>query len=52
LFLGAPAAVETMIAQCREGPPAARIDEVVREEPSARPGPDVAAAGFRQLPTL
>lgn len=52
LFFGAPAAVETMIAQCREGPPAARIDEVVREEPSARPGPDVAAAGFRQLPTL
>ena len=49
LFVGPPADVETMIAQCREGPPAARVDEVVRETPSTEL-PKV--RGFHQLPTI
>lgn len=51
LFAGSRDDVETMVARCHDGPPAARIDEVMRDEPSAQPGPDV-GAGFHQLPTL
>ena len=42
VFEGAPAAVESMIALCRQGPPAAHVEAVeVREEP------EEGAEGFR-----
>jgi acylphosphatase len=42
VFEGAPAAVESMIALCRQGPPGAHVEAVeVREEP------DEGADGFR-----
>ncbi len=52
LFVGPPDDVETMVARCREGPPAARVDEVVRDVPATPPEAQIRAAGFRQLPTL
>lgn len=48
LFVGLPADVETMIAKCGDGPPGARVDEVVREDPSKDPRE---ITGFRQLPS-
>jgi acylphosphatase len=48
LFAGPPARVETMIAKCGDGPPAARVDEVVRQTPTTKPPADT---GFRELPT-
>ena len=52
LFVGAADAVEAMVAKCHEGPPVARVDEVVREDPATLSEAAVRAAGFRQLPTL
>ncbi|HEX9837686.1 MAG TPA: acylphosphatase [Alphaproteobacteria bacterium] len=46
LLSGPDAAVEDMIARCRVGPPAARVDHVER---FAADAPD--HADFRQLPT-
>lgn len=48
LFVGPLADVETMIDKCRHGPPAARVDDVVRETPMSVPPEDT---GFRQLPS-
>jgi len=48
LLVGPPADVETMIAKCGDGPPAARVDKVVRETSTNKPPEDT---GFRQLPT-
>ena len=47
LFSGPEAAVRAMIERCREGPPAARVDEIVELSERAP-----AEAGFRQRPTL
>lgn len=52
LFIGPPADVETMIAKCREGPPAARVDELVRAPRVSELPEKIDSAGFRQLPTL
>ncbi|MGQ0677531.1 MAG: acylphosphatase [Rhodospirillales bacterium] len=46
LFAGDDAAVAAMVALCRRGPPAARVDSLVAEEAD----PPV-APGFHQLPT-
>lgn len=47
VFAGAAETVETMLAACREGPPAARVTTVQRE-PEIEP----VAPGFRQLRTV
>ena len=47
LFVGAQRQVEAMIEACRHGPPAARVDQVVRE-----PAADDGSTGFRQAPTV
>ncbi|MGQ9365578.1 acylphosphatase [Azospirillum sp. ST 5-10] len=47
LFAGPPAAVDRMLAECRDGPPAARVDAVT-VEPAADPGP----GPFAQRPTV
>jgi acylphosphatase len=52
LFVGLADDIESMVARCREGPPAARVDEVVREVLATPPVAEIRAAGFRQLPTL
>jgi acylphosphatase len=52
LFVGLPANMETMIAKCHEGPPAARVDELVREAPVTEPLEKMSASGFRQLPDM
>ena len=46
LFTGPRAAVEEMIAACRQGPPSARVAKV-----SEFPGEDDGAKDFRPLPT-
>ncbi len=46
VFKGPDEVVRAMIAECREGPPAARVTRVVKE-----PYPDPVPPGFRQLPT-
>jgi acylphosphatase len=46
LFVGLPADVEMMIAKCHEGPPSARVDDVVHWGPSKAPLEDTE---FRQL---
>lgn len=46
LFAGPAAAVEAMLAACREGPPAAVVCDVLAE-PAEDPGP----GGFHQRPT-
>ncbi len=50
-FVGSPADVEKMIAKCRVGPPAAHVDDVVRETQKTEPLEDLGATEFRQLPT-
>jgi acylphosphatase len=47
LLCGRESQVRAMIDECREGPPAARVERVV-EEPVDEP----ASGRFRQLPTL
>lgn len=49
LVHGQAAAVAQMIAACREGPPAARVEDVIVEEASPH-GEDL-AGGFTQRPT-
>jgi acylphosphatase len=46
LFCGAEPAVRDMIANCRSGPPAARVDRI--DETPDQPRPE---DGFHQLPT-
>ncbi|MGE0746578.1 MAG: acylphosphatase [Rhodospirillales bacterium] len=46
LFCGPAAAVDEMVAQCRQGPPAAIVTRV-----TTTPAGPPAAPGFRQLPT-
>jgi acylphosphatase len=45
LVAGSDAAVEAMIARCREGPPAARVDRIEVE------ASDEAPIGFESMPT-
>jgi acylphosphatase len=47
LVQGDPDQVEAMIARCREGPPAARVDRVEIAEAAQE-----APAGFEERPTL
>ena len=47
LFAGPAAAVDEMVAACRDGPPAARVAEV-----AATPADETPPPGFRQLPTV
>ena len=47
LLCGSESRVRAMIEQCREGPPAARVERVI-EEPADEP----VGGRFRQLPTL
>lgn len=46
LVHGAPEAVEQMIARCRVGPPAARVDRIDLEETNEPP-----PAGYEKRPT-
>jgi acylphosphatase len=46
LFAGTAAAVDEMVAACRQGPPLAKV-EAVEQAPAG----DVAEGEFRQLPT-
>lgn len=46
VFAGPTARVEDMLAACRQGPPAAEVEDV-----SATPQTDDPGAGFRKLPT-
>lgn len=46
VFHGPAAAVDAMIAACRQGPPSARVGSVAIEKWSERPG-----HGFHQRPT-
>jgi len=48
VFAGPVPAVERMIGNCHEGPPAARVDEVMREPVDARP---LVGQGFAKRPT-
>jgi acylphosphatase len=47
VFSGPEASVRDVIARCRQGPPAARVERV-EEAPEAEP----VAAGFAQKPTV
>ncbi|MBI1207206.1 MAG: acylphosphatase [Azospirillum sp.] len=47
LFSGPAAAVDVMLADCRHGPPAARVDGI-----SVTPDEPPATAGFHELPTV
>ena len=44
LFAGPPDVIASVVARCREGPPAARVTDVVQA-----PGEDPGPVGFRQL---
>jgi len=46
LFAGAAAQVDDMVAACRQGPPAAQVENV-----GVYPADDPGAGGFRHLPT-
>lgn len=46
VFMGAGAAVDSMLAACRQGPPAARVTAVTVEEGAEHPG-----HGFQQRAT-
>ncbi len=46
LVHGEPDAIEAMIARCREGPPAARVDRIDVEETA-----EAAPAGFEKRPS-
>lgn len=48
LFAGPADRVAEMVRRCRNGPPQARVDDVVETAPVDDPGP----TGFRTLPTL
>ena len=47
VFQGAPAAIEEMIAACRQGSPMARVAAV-----ETHPHEDPVAPGFEQVPTV
>ncbi len=48
VFAGPVGVIERMIENCHEGPPAARVDEVVRTPAEARP---LVGQGFAKRPT-
>jgi len=50
LLHGPEPVVQDMIAACRQGPPAARVADVVTEPAAA--GPDDLGDGFNQRPTV
>ncbi len=52
LFVGPPSDLETMVFRCGDGPPAAQVDEVVRDTPETEALEQFRSAGFRQLPTI
>ena len=47
LFIGPAERVDEMIAACRDGPPAARVDDIEQE-----PAQGIAGSGFAQKPTV
>ena len=47
LFVGARRQIDSMVEACRRGPPAARVEHIVRE-----PASDDGSMGFRQAPTV
>ena len=47
VFHGPEAAVRAMIELCRQGPPAASVDEIIEQVETAPVGP-----GFHQAPTV
>jgi acylphosphatase len=47
LLIGSRAAVEAVIADCRHGPPAARVESVETADAA-----DDGSPGFRQMPTV
>ncbi len=49
LFVGPRQAIESMLARCGEGPPAARVAAVI---PADVAPPDPLPRGFRDLPTV
>lgn len=46
VFAGSPEAIDVMIAECRNGPPLAKVDTIAREAAA-----DEGWTGFSQLPT-
>lgn len=46
VFAGHPASIDAMVEACRQGPPLARVTDVIREESA-----DEGWTGFSQLPT-
>ena len=48
VFAGPAPVIERMIGNCHEGPPAARVDEVMREPVDAR---SLVGLGFAKRPT-
>ena len=51
LLVGAPATVEAMIAHCRDGPPAARVDHIDRFPVPDEVRREHAGTTFEQRPT-
>ena len=53
VFAGGAAAVDEMLALCRQGPAGARVDDVdLREEDAAGLAPSSRPAGFVIMPTV
>lgn len=46
VFAGPPKAIEAMIAECRDGPPLAKVDAIAHEDAQ-----DEGWTGFSQMPT-
>ena len=52
LIVGPANEVEAMIGECSQGPPAARVDDVVRQVYTGEDASQIYRIGFRQLPTV
>jgi len=46
VFAGSPETIDAMIAECRDGPPLAKVEAITRDDAA-----DEGWAGFSQLPT-
>lgn len=47
VFSGSQGAIDAILADCKEGPPAARVSDI-----KILPTTDIPEMGFRQLPTM
>ena len=47
LLVGPRGQIDSMVEACRRGPPAARVEQIIRE-----PAADDGSSGFRQAPTV